>query len=315
MRRGHALALLLAFAAPARAQGPDGGATFRMEPKAAIDDLFGDAGDYRRIVDHFLALDEGMQKQREDFARAVQATLGELQSAGGKRPRRCPEAVATSYPRALILAQQYLASGRELTRYYEQIRELDRFGETLGLTPDYRSKVKRVGAQYGALLTDYREMKIAFHDQLTAELRFGGCDPLRLSERAQLKLEAWPSPGEPGAPGSPSVSSVAAARPPIQVTPPTRTDLPLEAMPPGRTGVLFYVDNSRCRVSTRVALDGRPLGEVPAATRTAFSAAPGGHDLCLIADTAAERRKKCGDPGTVRKSYLHEGWTIALRCE
>ena len=50
-------------------------------------------------------------------------------------------------------------------------------------------------------------------------------------------------------------------------------------------------------------------------TRTAFYATPGGHDLCLIADTAAERRKKCGDPGTVRKSYLHEGWTIALRCE
>ena len=48
----------------------------------------------------------------------------------------------------------------------------------MGLTPDYRWKVKRVLQQYSALLTDYREMKVAFHDQLVDELKFSGCDIL-----------------------------------------------------------------------------------------------------------------------------------------
>jgi hypothetical protein len=83
-------------------------------------------------------------------------------------------------------------------------------------------------------------------------------------------------------------------------------------VPPSRAGILFYVDNTRCRIGTRVTLDGRPLGPVPAATRSAFQAAPGPHELCLIQDGAT---KRCGEAGTVRKSYLHEGWTIALRCD
>ena len=43
----------------------------------------------------------------------------------------------------------------------------------------------------------------------------------------------------------------------------------------------------------------------------AQASTPGPHDLCLIAEGAKAR---CGDPGTIRKSYLHEGWTISLRC-
>jgi hypothetical protein len=58
-------------------------------------------------------------------------------------------------------------------------------------------------------------------------------------------------------------------------------------------------------------VDGKKIGEVPAATRVGFQAVPGPHDLCLIDAT----KKECGAPGTVRRSYLHEGWTISLRCE
>jgi hypothetical protein len=75
--------------------------------------------------------------------------------------------------------------------------------------------------------------------------------------------------------------------------------------------VLFYVDNTRCQRPTTVYLDGRRLGEVPAATRVGYQTAAGPHDLCLL----DSKRKDCGAPGTVRRSYLHEGWTISLRCE
>src|SRR5206468_2885982 len=74
-------------------------------------------------------------------------------------------------------------------------------------------------ARYAALLVDYREMKIAFHDQLSDELKFAGCDLDRLLARAAAtgavarRDEAWPAtvaapgseslpPDEPG-PGAP----------------------------------------------------------------------------------------------------------------
>jgi hypothetical protein len=98
------------------------------------------------------------------------------------------------------------------------------------------------------------------------------------------------------------------AAPPVR----PRGPEPIDLAPPPRAGILFYVDNTHCATSTRVALDGRPLGEVPAATRAAFPTKPGPHDLCLLPEG---NTKRCGDPGTLRKSYLHEGWTIALRCD
>ncbi|MSP60885.1 MAG: hypothetical protein EXR72_11180 [Myxococcales bacterium] len=317
-------------AAVAGAAPPDAG--FHLEPKAQIDDVFGDASDYRRVVDHFLQLTDAMQRTRDDFARAVQATLADLRPPPGSekkttaRSRKCPEAtVATTYARAATLGQEYLRTGRELTRYYDQVREYDRLGETIGLTPDYRWKVKKVLQQYSSLLVDYREMKVAFHDQLADELRYMGCNLDKLAARAGApgaKDEAWPSPGELGAPGVPAVGEkgpLPLPPPPLtaKVTPADKAD-PIDISPTSRAGILFYIDNTRCQKGTRVALDGKPLGDVPAATRSAFSTTPGPHDLCLIAeatDANAAGAKKCGDPGTVRKSYLHEGWTIALRCD
>jgi hypothetical protein len=148
-----------------------------------------------------------MQKVRDEFAQAVQAALVSVQPPPGAksdRPvRKCPSAQAAQpYAHALKLGKAYLSTGRELARRFEQVKELDRLGESIGLTPDYRQKVKRVIAQYAALLTDYREMKVAFHDQLTDELKFAGCDPEKLlalattPPSAPLKDETWPTPAE-----------------------------------------------------------------------------------------------------------------------
>jgi hypothetical protein len=236
--------------------------------------------------------------------------------------------VAAPYARAYHLGVEYLRVGRELTRHYDQVKEYDRLGESLGLTPDYRWKVKRVLQQYATLLTDYREMKVAFHDQLVDELKYAGCDLQALLIKGDPQArsggdDAWPQPGQPGAPGV----QLAKNDPPRETVPP---NLPAERVPPQqpivlpkhtapadptttgtRSGVLFYVDNTKCQRSATLYLDGKKLGEVPAATRVGFQAAPGPHDLCLLDPT----KKECGAPGTVRRSYLHEGWTISLRCE
>jgi hypothetical protein len=325
-----------AHAAGVEAAGArDGGAGFRLEGRPAVDDVFGDASDYRRTIDRFLELTQQMQSMRDDFARSVQTTLQEIGArdtpeAKEHKPRRkgCPvDTVAVPYAKAARLGSEYLRVGRELTRHYDVVKEFDHLGESMGLTPDYRWKVKRVLLQYNALLTDYREMKVAFHDQLVDELKYAGCDlPTLLAKgdpQGKVGDEAWPQPGQPGAPGV----QVAKAEAPHETLP---ANLPTEKVPPPqpivmprrtapadpngdqpRSGVLFYVDNTRCQRGATVFVDGKKLGEVPAATRVGFQTAAGPHDLCLLDGT----KKECGAPGTVRRSYLSEGWTISLRCE
>lgn len=318
-------------AQPAAAGAADAGAGFRLEGKPSIDDVFGDASDYRRTIDRVLELVQTMQAIRDDFARAVQQVLGQLpvQPARPAKPRACPaETVALPYARAHHLGAEYLRIGHELNRHYEQIREFDRLGESLGLTPDYRWKVKRVLHQYGTLLADYREMKVAFHDQLNDELKFAGCDleALLLKGDPQEKPQAdepWPQPGQPGAPGVVAMRIEKAEpheAPPAMLLAervPSPAPIPVPRRPaasepvPSRSGVLFFVDNSRCARGTLVFVDGKRLGEVPGSKRVGFQTAPGPHELCLLDDV----KKPCGAPGTVRRSYVHDGWTISLRCE
>jgi hypothetical protein len=334
-----------AHAAPAEAAAPqqqqplDAGSGFHLEGKPAVDDVFGDASDYRRTVDRFIELAGQMQAMRDEFARSVQAALTQLGSRGsdGKKPSKrghCPaEAVSAPYAKAHHLGAEYLRVGRELTRHYDQVKEFDRLGESIGLTPDYRWKVKRVLGQYAALLTDYREMKVAFHDQLVDELKYSGCDLQALLLRGDPQAaksapatvdENWPAPGHEGAPGvqvaknePPSKETSPPNLPSERVPPPQPIPIPKRTAPadpnaePPRSGVLFYVDNTKCQRGATVYIDGKKLGEVPAATRVGFQTAPGPHDLCLLDGT----KKECGAPGTVRRSYLHEGWTISLRCE
>ncbi len=337
---GPLLLAIAAGAARAAADAPPGdlGALggaggFHTEGHAAIDDVFGDANDYRRTIDRFLELSTRMATLRDEFASAVQMTLTELGVRGPRPPgviprRGCPvEQVATPYARANRLGGEYLHLGRELTRHHEQVREFDRLGESVGLTPDYRAKVRRVLVQYRALVTDYREMKIAFHDQLVDELHYAGCDLWALIQKGDpqarprpdgSKEDEWPAPGAAGAPGVPGP----AREPPSEQPPP---GLPPERVPPAaaiplprrpnetasRTGILFYVDNTKCRRPTAVILDGARLGEVAAGTRAGYQSQAGPHDLCLLDDP----QRRCGQPGTVRRSYLHEGWTITLRCD
>src|ERR1700753_2152974 len=120
--------LLLALGGIARAasaesapvqQPVDAGTGFRLEGRPAIDDVFGDASDYRRTVDRFLELTAQMQAMRDEFARSVQVALNELGTRGAdkrtSRRRGCPvDTVAVPYARAHHLGSEYLRVGREL---------------------------------------------------------------------------------------------------------------------------------------------------------------------------------------------------------
>jgi hypothetical protein len=61
-----------------------------------------------------------------------------------------------------------------------------------------------------------------------------------------------------------------------------------------------------------VYVDESLVGEVATAGKGAFQTLAGRHQLCLI---PAARAEACGSPGTVRQTYIHDGWSIALRCD
>jgi hypothetical protein len=289
-----------ATAAPPKA-APNG---FRGYGDPMFENVFPDTEGFRKWVDQLAVVHERMESLRADFARAVQQVLVEISRpaiAKEKPARRCA-AVAQPYARAQRLGQDYLSRGRDLVRVYDLLTKLDEMGETAGLTSDYRAKVLRVRDMYKGLKSDYREMKYAFHEQLVPEVRHAGCDPDALAALAAKQ-------GPESAPASREAASE-----------PAPTTIPPQALP-RRTGpeaatrsatmITFHVDNSHCESAVHVTLDGTAAGDVQPQSRGAFRTRAGPHELCLLHDGA---EAKCGQAGTVRKTYLHDGWTIQLRC-
>ena len=117
-----------------------------------------------------------MEKVRDGFSGAVHATLASLGPIGAHPAQTCPGQLAPLYERASAQGRRFLGLGRRLAVRAREIRRADELGDTVGLTPDYRIKAKKVRELYLALLRDYREMRAAFYDQLGAEMRHAGCD-------------------------------------------------------------------------------------------------------------------------------------------
>jgi hypothetical protein len=289
--------------APARADTTEKDWTggFRMEGDPKIETVFGDTAQFKRYVDRFFVLHGEMQRSHADFSRNVQAviaSLGAHRAAGGGK--RCPvDAVALGYGRAFRQGQTFHRLGKELEANYISIQALDRLGETTGLTPDYRWKVSRALKLYAQILVDFREMKLAFQSQLSSELAYQGCDPQLLVAKGEELEKA-------GAPPTPELVPDKPGKKPLKKG-------QKEPGPPvTASGATFFVDNSSCKTSVRVYLDGALLGEVGSAAKAAFRSLVGRHDLCLIPSTS---QQQCGDPGTLRKTYIHDGWSITLRCD
>lgn len=350
-----ASALLLCLSGPSRAEGPrpptasppTAPAGLRLSPRPLLDEVFGDAPAQQRSIDRFIELTGQLRRVCDDFSRAVQESLAELNGAAqAAEPavRQCPAQVARPYARAQNLGQEYLRIGRELNLHYEQVREQDRLGDHAGLTPDYSDKIHQVLRSYETLLSDYREMKTTFHEHLSDELRFAGCDPAQLLARAGVRTAEPAKAEEHGAAAAtagtltapvkrpdatgPSLGAVAGAKAEDK-----EKDEARRLAGEGSQGrILFYVDNSRCRKGHRVYVDGRQVGEVSGATRGAFHSTVGPHELCLIGEgeLPGPRLAAVGavpaldamplgagpcDTSRVRRAYFHDGWTIALRCE
>ena len=270
-------------------------AGFRMERTPEVDIVFGDTQAYRDRIDSFFALSEDLRRARKSFTRHQQSILQALAT----QKRGCPTAmVAPHYSRAREVAERYRRVGIEFETHYAAIQTLHRYGETAGLTPDYRWKINRVKSAYGSALADFRDIKVVITKQLDPELSYRGCRPETLAARGKT-MEPQP------------VGVVAANTPASPVTRRYRKRA-TDPAPVAASTVTFFIDNRDCAVSQTIIADGNTLGTAPAGSKAAFQSLSGSHVLCILPEGSTAQ---CGEVGTVRTAYVHDGWSMTMHCQ
>jgi hypothetical protein len=207
------------------------------------------------------------------------------------RARVCPLlAVASRWDQARRAFSEFLQLGVEVEDAYRVVATYDGYGETAALGPAWRKRVSEVRRGYRLAQADVREMRLSLEVQLGRELASRNCRPELLAAAA-----ATPELYRPA--GDDFVRKLVAGfvpRPPIE--------------PAAAT---FYIDNRECPESLAVYIDGAWLGEAPAHERTALRARVGKRALCLLPQPSSST---CGDQGTNREAYLHDGWSAVLHC-
>lgn len=308
-----ALVLTVAAGAGGSGSGTTADKPFRTEVAPRIDPVFSDTAGLRETIDQFLALQAEMETVRDQFSGAVHDTMAQMGPVGGAPPKTCPPQVPRLYARAAEAGRRFLALGRRFAAHYRDIHRAEDLGDTVGLTPDYRAKAKKARELYLGLVRDYREMRAAFYDQLQGELRHAGCKLTPLAVTAAgphadggASEPAGPDPTNPGdweleppdEPAGKAGKAPAGARTP-------------EAAPAGGPAIWIQIDNTRCGQASALTIDGHAIGDIAAKKKIPVRAHAGPHELCVL---PIGGKQVCGGAGTVRRVYLYDGWTLAVRC-
>jgi hypothetical protein len=306
-----------AVAAPAAS--PLAGTGFHTDAAPRIDPVFDDVVALRRSIDQFFALQRDMEKVRDRFSEAVHDTLASLGPIGARPPETCPDELAPRYARASLEGRRFLALGRRLAIRAGDIRRADELGDSVGLTPDYRIKAKKVRELYLALVRDYREMRAAFYDQLGAEMHHAGCKlptaptPAVLTQASAPAEQAAPDPANANdwvldGPDEDERS----ARSPTAARPEPANGKKAAGGGGAGPAIWIEIDNSSCPEASTLIIDGKSVGEIAGQKRIPVRTRSGPHELCVL---PARESATCGAPGTVRRAYLYEGWKLSVRCE
>lgn len=184
---------------------------------------------------------------------------------------------------SLVLYNQLGIQVEAQFHYLERHRKL---GLGAALPLDLRLRIEALPREFAVIVSEIAELRAQWERGVVAELRYLNCTDALL-EAAVRDPAAYPRGDVKPAPPPPAVHE---ARPA-----PT---------------VKFTVDNKNCPVAVTVWLDGQPLGNVAPKQLATFSALTGQHTLCLLTPSSPS----CGNRGTVRQMYLHEGASISMRC-
>jgi hypothetical protein len=316
MRSLPVILVVLALAVCRPAAGAPADKPFRTEVAPRIDPVFGDAASLRESIDQFAALQGEMESVRDEFSAAVHAALAQMGPIGSAPPTTCPAGIAPVYDSASAVGRRYLALGRRMAAQFRDIRRAEELGDIVALTPDYRNRARKAHDLFQERVRDYREMRAAFYEQLTEEMRHAGC---KLSPAA-------PAAAADKRPDSAAVDRTGPdpANPKSwELEPQDETTTAPGAKAGGRSGtagemadgeapaVWIQIDNSHCAQPSALTIDGAAVGNIAARKKIAVRAHAGPHELCVM---PGDDKRTCGAPGTLRRAYLHEGWTLVVRC-
>lgn len=253
---------------------------------------WGDAQGLERALASYAATDAALAKTRTAYQTSflkLLATLHKGPLAPGKAPpvKTCPVArVAPLWAQAFGELRRYERLGGELERTYRFIARHDEVGATAALLPNRRAQVAAAKKSFRTALADVGELRAEWLRGIAPELRAAGCSEKLLAaavadpERYRVAVED---------------------KPPV---------IPQTQPPRPKPRATFYVDNTKCADPVDVWIDGAPLGQVAPGRRSALVADGGERTLCLIVPGAAQ----CGDRGTLRQVYLHDGWAATMHC-
>jgi hypothetical protein len=233
-----------------------------------------------------------MATVRVEYQTHVLALLGAV-GAGPKAKvkygsvRSCPVGeLAPEWAAAQQALVRYQRLGTELEAEYKFIARHDDVGLTQGLLPNGRTAVADAKKSFKTALADAGELRAEWSRGLGPELRAAGC-----SDRVLAAAVANPARYKI-----------------IQEDKPDA--IPPHAPPRAKPRSTFFVDNTRCADPVDVWIDGQQIGQVAPGRRSALVADGGERALCLLGPGAAQ----CGDRGTVRQVYLHDGWSVTIHC-
>jgi tetratricopeptide (TPR) repeat protein len=201
--------------------------------------------------------------------------------------RTCPVArVAPLWAAAQKELRRYERLGVELEALAGYLARHAAIGGGAGLLPTARTQLANAKKTFKVALADVTELRAEWSRGLRPELRVAGCNDKLLAA---------------------AVANPARYRVVVQDKPP---EPPATQPPRPRARATFYVDNTRCVDAVDVWIDGTQLGQVTPGRRSALVADAGEHTLCLLLPGSAQ----CGDRGTVRQIYLHDGWSVTMHC-
>ena len=260
---------------------------------------FGDSDELIAHVLRFTILDAELlatRAQVQGLDVSILSALGQgptgAQVAPRTADRSCPIAsVVRPWRAAKRSRAAFLHAGVELEDAYSWIARHDELGETLALLPGQRADVAAATHAFALDRADLRELDAGWA-AVQRELTYDNCSDVLLDAAAAdpQRYRVEPPPSDSGEIPAIALGNSRPPRPPRRVT--------------------FFVDNRECKSSIEALVDGEVAGTVVGGERGALMAPEGRRTLCLLVDA----RGTCGDRGTVRQAYLHDGWEVRMRC-
>ncbi len=270
----------------------DSGGTIAVQYTPQLIRPWGDAERLQLALDEYAITSATMIAVRLAYQTQFLSILGAL-GRGPYAPvkvppvRTCPVArIAPAWDAAQKELRRYERLGVELEALADYLARHASVGAGAGLLPNARTQLANAKKTFRLALADITELRSEFTRGLGPELRVAGCSNKLLAA---------------------AVANPERYRVVVDEKPP---EPPATQPPRPRARATFYVDNTRCMDTVDVWIDGAQLGQVSPGRRSALVADAGEHTLCLLLPGSAQ----CGDRGTVRQIYLHDGWSVTMHC-